>query len=273
MSKQAEVSFLFLGDGPFSEKSWRPLEDHSQWWGRRDALSRIAIMSMWQSHGYAAIKHPYSRDCCFMLVENDNKSTDCSFDIAAYFLEADQLTETISCPREKIIVSILKEATKASNKVSVSSRTDVRERGAILSNGCTCSQRPWTLSPLISAKQLQSGENSTKVLTETAENHNKKPKIISRDAILNSNSSSIDYGIGKREMVVKMQANCTMEFIRKHALNGSLDLIMKKKNKSSIEIAFHEWQSSKLGFHVDTKKKSDFETTEPTPTSASSLYK
>ena len=48
-----KLAFIFLCDGPTEASSWRPNDDKSQWWARRDALSRICCASLWQARGTA----------------------------------------------------------------------------------------------------------------------------------------------------------------------------------------------------------------------------
>lgn len=49
----------------------------------------------------------------------------------------------------------------------------------------------------------------------------------------------------KRFILRTMQKQCSMEFLRKHFLNGSEDLVLKKRNKAGILSAYEEWRNMK----------------------------
>lgn len=49
----------------------------------------------------------------------------------------------------------------------------------------------------------------------------------------------------KRFILKTMQKQCSIEFLRKHLLTGSEDLVLKKRNKASILAAYAEWRKEK----------------------------
>lgn len=58
----------------------------------------------------------------------------------------------------------------------------------------------------------------------------------------------------KRFILRTMQKQCSIEFLRKHFLNGSEDLVLKKRNKASILSAYDEWRNMK---NVTNSKESE----------------
>jgi hypothetical protein len=54
-------------------------------------------------------------------------------------------------------------------------------------------------------------------------------------------AASSSSGFDKRVVLRSLQQQCTLDFLRKHGLNGSEDLVLKKRNKEAILAAHREW--------------------------------
>ena len=61
----------------------------------------------------------------------------------------------------------------------------------------------------------------------------------------------------KRFILRTMQNQCSVEFLRKHYLSGSEDLVLKKRNKASILSAYDEWRNMK---NVSDSRESELTT-------------
>ena len=72
-------------------------------------------------------------------------------------------------------------------------------------------------------------------ITSMASNNNG-----SRHSSLNINDAD---SLDKRFILRAMQKSCSIEFLRKHNLNGTEELILKKRNKASILLAYKDWMA------------------------------
>ena len=57
--------------------------------------------------------------------------------------------------------------------------------------------------------------------------------------------------LDKRYILRAMQKSCSLEFLRKHNLNGTEELILKKRNKASILVAYKDWMDVATDIKVD----------------------
>jgi hypothetical protein len=255
-----KLSFLFLGDGPCGEQDWRPAESATQWWGRRDAITRICSLSMWADLG---THNGVTADTCFCFTttttdkDNSNKGSSNSSSnssressgvgVSTYCLHAAAVTSRILTPSESAIVGMFKEATRKATASSSSSSfahsSSSNKMNSLADDMIKCSVIPWIDSPLLTAtqlqQQLQQPHTASKLKSGNSSNNN---NTSSNDT--KSGSGSVGVGLGKRELIEKMQRECDIQFLRTHGLNGPLELILKKKNKTAVDDAYIAWKSS-----------------------------
>jgi hypothetical protein len=86
-------------------------------------------------------------------------------------------------------------------------------------------------------KSDKNSKNSTIVAIE----ENSKTLPVKRNKENNVDLEAFD----KRFILRTMQKQCTVEFLRNNSLAGSEELILKKKNKASILLAYTEWLGGK----------------------------
>lgn len=211
------LSFIFLADGPCADTSWRPNEDKAQWWSRRDALVRILSASTWLSNG---LPNGEVGDACF-LFENQtgavlgSNQTDDQFCRPILMHNVEQLASTVPVPTEKNLIKLWKDVFSGVTK---------QRRGGpehkVTSSVVSCSLYPWR-DMLLQVVGSASGspENGS--------------------ALVSMDTGNMD----KRELLKLLQTHCPVEFLRKHGLNGSESLILKKKNKDAMTIAFEDWRA------------------------------
>ena len=70
----------------------------------------------------------------------------------------------------------------------------------------------------------------------------------------NKNSNDTD-SLDKRYILRAMQKSCSLEFLRKHNLNGTEELILKKRNKASILLAYKDWMNVATDIKIDEVNK------------------
>lgn len=200
------LSYMFLSDHPCGEKSWSPSDDSTQWRCRRDALCRMAIMSLWQS---AHSKHTATSDCTFVF---SDRNLDDGIDPAVLITDS-EIALTMKWPTERKLVTEWKNAVQFSTRnpsKALLKSTLVHQHHMKTSDYCKANFTPW----------LESSMRSQAIATHA------------------------EGVIDKREMVNILQQKCTLDFLRQHRLNGPPDLVLKKRNKSEISAAYFEWQKS-----------------------------
>jgi hypothetical protein len=249
-----KLSFLFVGDGPCGESDWRPAEDRTQWWGRRDALARICTMAIWPDFGYRARESESENghdvaSCCFcfsdgMRSSNAGESTkrqnssssssskgtenSAGCETVTYLADAAAARRSVPVPTESAIVAMFKESTKIALRPSMGKL--VAGKLVKETNWMSCNKTPWLESPLLTTKQLQQNFSP--------------PAHHNSDFDGSSAPRRDNLSAGKRELVARMQKECPIDFLRQHGLNGSLDLVLKKKNKTAVDEAFLGWRTT-----------------------------
>jgi len=217
------VSFILFFDGPCDEESFKPEKD-SQHWGRRDAIVRCITMALYESIG---INNKSCNNCYFIFNNNNDNNTK----PAAIVIDGGPELATSVIPIEKNIIRKLKDSARLA-----SSHTKKMQLLSIQNDNkqsYTCSYTPWVEAMLI--------RNKTSIVS----NLMKRP--ISDES--NNTTKRYKQSFDKRSLLKVLQQEASIEFLRKHALNGSEALILKKKNMSSIEKAFNEWNDSSSHQH------------------------
>lgn len=207
------LSFIFLSDGPCNESSWHVNDDKKQWWSRRDALARIIACSLWRSPAHW---NGVVGDASLLFHVKDGKpevaeQLSGSYSNPVVVHCGKELSKRLNVPTERNLLKLWKEAfTKAEN-----GRLELCIGGSFLENGILCSNEPWK-------EQLLMNRSSSASTTTI-------------------DTSKMD----KRELLVLLQKNCDVDFLRKHGLNGSEALILKKKNRDSVLKAFTDWNAGR----------------------------
>lgn len=207
------LSFIFLADGPCTESSWRPNEDKAQWWSRRDALVRILSASTWQS---VTSSNRQVGDACF-LFENQHSAdfgSNDQFCRPVLIHDVEHLVSVVPVPTEKNLIQLWKDVAGGAT------RQRTRPVEDTWSSAVQCFVNPWK-DLLLNKKGDSCGTTGANVS-------------------LSMDTMSMD----KRELLKLLQVNCRVEFLRKHGLNGSESLILKKKNKDAMLVAFEDWRAS-----------------------------
>ena len=217
------LSFILFFDGPCDEESFKP-EKESQHWGRRDAIVRCITMALYESINI------YNKSCnnCYFIFNNNN---DNNTKPAAIVIDGGPELATSVIPIEKNIIRKLKDSARIASshtkKMQLLSIQNDNKQSYI------CSYTPWVEAMLIRNK------------TSIASNIMKRP--ISDES--NTSTKRYKQTFDKRSLLKILQQEASIEFLRKHALNGSETLILKKKNMSSIEKAFNEWNDDASNQH------------------------
>ena len=201
------LSFVFLADGPCDPSSWRINDDKNQWWSRRDALVRIISTSLWFSPGRS---NDVVGEAAILFSVKEKNESSCNYSLVMH--SAKKLTSKVHVPIERELIKCWKEAFAKASKASLS----LQIGGEYPQDGILCSCEPWKEMMLAN----KTGSKSCSLMSSTVD------------------VASLD----KRELLKLLQHNSTIEFLRKHNLNGSEALILKKKNRDAIKAAYEEWE-------------------------------
>ena len=232
------LSFILFFDGPCDESSFKP-DALSQHWGRRDAITRCATMAL-----YPSSNGIHSCDDCYYVfygngkTNNDNKSNvyngkDCSSP-AVIVIDGHKLVSSI-IPTERSIVKLMRESARLATSNSMKMPLLSNDK----SSSITCSYTPWSEAILIRNK-------ASVVTSSTTNTFSKRPLPIESQKTINvkRQKASSHQSFDKRTLLKIMHQECSIEFLRKHELNGSEAVVLKKKNMAAIEKAFNEWNEN-----------------------------
>ena len=242
------VVFIFLSDGPLDDKSFRPKEDETMHWARRDALVRITAQSL---YGNVACQH-----ACFLFHEEDVADPSVSPLLAVLSMYGPELSTIVNLPTEYDLLKQWKEASTyaiqnpqqasiSTNRMSSQQQRKKTLPGQKLSivappRGLECSFTPWREAIL-----LRYAGAGIETFSSTGS--------ISAVAAASTSSSSSSGTFDKRVILRSLQQQCPVDFLRTHGLLGSEELVLKKKNKESILSAHREWT---MGTSMETTASS-----------------
>ncbi len=210
------ISFVILADGPANAHSFRPNDDETQWWSRRDALVRIVNMACYHGRG---IPNPTTKDLIIFFNqfrENDERrmpkhdeDEKSSGDSSIAIMTPKNIASEIPTPTERSIIRILRRSFQ---------RAENHKESLLNEGSCVCGHGAWNQTINSSTADLATSVSSP----INGNRSNKRPKLI--DPLV----------VGKKELVQFMQASCSIEFLRKHHLNASEDVVLKKFNKEKL---------------------------------------
>eukprot|EP01039_Chlorochromonas_danica_P001479 gene1479-1610_t len=208
---RSEVAFIILSDGPCDSSSFRPNDDQSQWWSRRDALVRIVRAACYKDSQHLPASSVHSVQIVF---HSEKDRTD-------HATRSTNKEKHAAYPHS-IGLSFIQPVRLARSTVPT-----LTEQALI---------RSWKMSFQQTESLRSSNSRSTSDFLSSwiwpLQSHN-DPK----------NNSAAQLIIGKKQMIQAMQLSCDIDFLRKHHLNGSIELVSKKSNKSDVESAYAEFQT------------------------------
>jgi hypothetical protein len=112
------LSFVVLSDGRHDYQSFRPKEDHSQWWSRRDALVRIANVCCFDGPG---VYNGITKEVIYIF--NDTKTND-TFEkkeekknIGVVIIDGEKMHKEVHIPTENEILQTFRNSLKSCKEV------------------------------------------------------------------------------------------------------------------------------------------------------------
>jgi Basic tilted helix bundle domain len=248
------ISFVFLSDGPCDSASWRPAKDESMHWARRDALVRISSLSLWQAAGVASsacddssfLFHDEIKDSSKHARAQAGSPSNLKGNIAVISMYGPELVSMVRVPTEQALIRCFKES--SASALRVPKKAIVGQSNAYAA--CVCSFTPWQETAFLPF------ENQTRIaqpVDSVTSSSGSFPIAMSRSSSSTggcasttvttsiSTSISVSADFDKRVVVKALQKQCPLEFLRKHGLNGSEDMVLKKRNKAAILTAYNDW--------------------------------
>jgi len=210
------ISYVYLCAHPCGPDSFRP-NDAKSHLCRRDALCRIAAQSL-----YAApeLAHPACDDCIFLF--NDGKEGSKS---PAVIAMTSKLVGAVPVPTERTLLQVWRDAARAATKTGVRGKSISTN----LTDACICSLEPHREAALLSNSSASSSSSSS-----SSSAGRKRPAP--------TPSAGTTGGLDKRMLLKTLQQQCPLEFLRKHGLNCSEDVAMKKRKRAEVQAAHDEWK-------------------------------
>lgn len=220
------LSFIVLGDGPCTAKSFRPHEDETQWWARRDALVRIIAAACYLgSH----VANPVTRDLTLFFHNGQQNEHTTSADgerliTAVAVLRPLALSQEVAIPNECNLLRVLRTAFSKAEKTPSSLFQQLADENNKSSTASVlCSTTLW--KEKLFQEQVGTGGSSS----GSGQNKGKSLKHLQIS------------GMDKKELLAHLQACCPLDFLRQHRLNGHEKLILKKVNKAQLESVWTAW--------------------------------
>jgi len=225
--KPVDLTICILCSGKGSDgQSYRPNRDESQWWARRDALVRCVAASLYGTRtpagggggGGVGIRTQlcllFDEDGCVMKMDGTGGN---------------------DVPTERNVISRWRNAAIHAGRTTesfCSSTTNAYGSGINLSEkggsseGVICIKEPWSYNMMANSKpNIEAAQLSTPGMAPSA--------------------SDISFDLStlqsKRHLLLLIQRRCPLEFLRRHRLNCSTDVILRKTNRAKLVKAWEEW--------------------------------
>lgn len=213
-----DLTICLLCSGKGAEaQSYRPNLDESQWWGRRDALVRCVAASLYGPRNVKQ-KRPDRIELCLLFDE----------DGCVMRMQSPPLgLSRDGMPSEKKIVSMWRSAAYEAGR----SRKPSGFGGTTTAAGAsvTCIREPWIY------------------VSDGGSNNADMPLAASSTATASDMAFDISRLESKRDILEHIQQRCPLEFLRKHRLNSSTDVVLRKTNRTKLLAAWNDWIGSSEG--------------------------
>ena len=128
------LSFALLAEGSAQKSTWRPDEDETQWWSRRDALVRCTALALWSFQEVTPTGNISTVDEVSLIYPDDELTV----------MRVDSnLTSEIKVPCERALIRCFK------NAAGVQEKGARRMAGfAVDWKGVQCTRQAWRASQL-----------------------------------------------------------------------------------------------------------------------------
>ena len=224
-SSSLRIVLLCKGQGGDSS-SYRPQRDESQWWNRRDALVRCVASTLSSSSAKEA-----TRTELVLLFEDDYARFHMTMmrrsekeQLETNDKEEKDKTVNSSLWKEQSIIALWKESSQHPNRtIASSSSSSLLPSGLVLT--CRCA---------LSSSSSKRGASITEA-TNVDENNN------------------------KRQVLDRLQSECSLDFLRQHGLNSNTSVVLRKTNRRTLVKLWHQWRKQ----HQQPSNRSEPKATSP----------
>eukprot|EP01031_Cornospumella_fuschlensis_P034456 gene34456-41710_t len=213
IDSKRQVAFIVLSDGPCSYSTFRPNEDANQWWSRRDALVRIIRASCWQGN-----QQPNDTVHSLSILFNTPPDKDIKGGNSHNgIIDADKIGLATIFPNKVCVPALV--PTEAAVIQALRSAFQEAEQDNARGNNLN---RGGGLVMQIDGKLFRYHVNTPSAA----------PSQDSKNSL------------SKKDMVRLVQQSASIDFLREHKLNGSVESVLKKVNKDDIQAAFQAFQDT-----------------------------
>ena len=205
MSHVAQLHFLLFADGEAKPEVFRPNLE-SMWWGRRDALARCTAAALWTYRGPSVPSPTLS-----LYLAGDG----------SVLRHVGALTASVTVPTERRLVAAWRAASGGGGAVplGLACVRQQRKEAEVSNNGSSDSTN--------SNPHVSSGASSVR--------HNGK-------AFGGTSTAPADLAsFGKRQLLTHLQATLPLEALRRHNLNSSPAVLMKKSTVPKLLAVHAAW--------------------------------
>ena len=214
-SCSAKLTFVLLCSGKGADyQSYRPKLQESQWCMRRDALVRCTCASL-----YGRNHATETDDELFLLYDEDFSMI--RMNRMSKGMSAN--LENVQPPTEENVISAWRKASKLTESTIGRSTESFSRSSSIKIKGCDLE-----VECLRNSRQNEDSNRET-------------PKI----ELFEYHDLNID-NMSKRALLDVIQSKCAdnMEFLRKHHLNSSPSVVLRKTNHNKLVKIYNEWKAT-----------------------------
>lgn len=253
-TREGNISFIFLADGPCIAASFKPEEDSNQYWCRRDALVRITHAALYNNQSVCD-------DVAFIYIDNGvNDSSEKSevlsgkkrdfnelntnnseFPVIGVICMNNKITQYVPIPNEFALIKCWKESVMYADhhtdkKLILSSVFNSNSRDTDTSN----SSRRFDVNQTLNSSIVVSNSSVwTELLLIPHLQHLVKASTATADSLTppNNNIETLD----KRQILRILQSQCPLSFLRENNLNSNEAIILKKTNFTTMKDIYTKW--------------------------------
>uniref|UniRef100_A0A0G4FGG9 Uncharacterized protein n=1 Tax=Chromera velia CCMP2878 TaxID=1169474 RepID=A0A0G4FGG9_9ALVE len=231
--RSLSLSFLLAADGDTDYQNFRPSLDTTQWWGRRDSLARAAASTLWSGVGK---ERASVGSCAFLFQDGAIMCTENQHVRKAYAPVAS----------EAALVRAWREAARGGGP-----------------SGVVCLRDAWKNDPRMLSmaggggvgglKEEKTEEEADSLMRNSGKEGGEGSGVSGGFVLTESELSGLD----KRAVLVHLQQSCELEFLKKHRLNASAEVVLKKTNKMKLMEIFREWTKTSQDPGKPTSKRKE----------------
>ena len=229
----AQLHFFLFADGEAAPGGFRPDLDATMWWGRRDALARCTAAALFTYRRDSALPPPSSSSASPSPPPPPGAPTLSLYlagDGALLRHMGDRFASAVPVPTERRLVAAWRAAAAGGG----GGGAVIGGNGGGVPAGLACVRQAAVAGP-------PGGSSSSSSLSSAPASSSSSSSSSFSSSSQSAPSSSSLAGLGKRALVTHLQATLPLEALRRHRLNSSPAVVLKKATVPMLLAAHDAW--------------------------------